>query len=113
MKDSGNRWSALKLASVTNSAHASGWSRRSIAAALNITTERIRRFAEIDAPPIEVPGYQTGASFPADAARAFLSREDQITARIIVAQRELTALLRFAHGAGWRRTSSWPSLSGT
>ncbi|NKX55974.1 hypothetical protein [Arthrobacter mobilis] len=91
-----------KLASVTNSAHAAGWSRRSIAGALGISTERIRRLAEVtDAPELEVPRYRAGESFPASVVSAFRRAEDQIRSRMAATERKLTALLRFAHASGW------------
>ena len=100
-RDPRNPQALSELASVTNSAHSSGWSRRSIAIGLGISTERVRLLAEQPGDPLSLPRYAEGAPFPQAAVRAWNTRQQRIERRAEDAEQQLVAVLRSAHRAGW------------
>lgn len=100
-------WANSRLATVVRAADAAGWSRRSTAAALGLSRERVRRIAGHPADrKYTMPQHALGQPFPRAAVTAFRKAEDEVSLRRIRTERELIAHLRAAHhDAGWPYTA--------
>ncbi|MCC3292563.1 hypothetical protein [Arthrobacter sp. zg-Y1110] len=100
--DPSDSWANRRLASVVNAATSAGWSRRTTASELGISRERALKISQYK-PSLscDIPRYRPGAPFPASAAGTFRRIEQEIRDRREEARREVTALIRAAHSAGW------------
>lgn len=103
-------WANGRLATVVRAADASGWSRRTTAAALGLSRARADKIAAFPAAAsYRMPKFELGAVFPASAVTAFRRFEDEVSMRRIRTERALIATIRSAHHvAGWPYTALAP-----
>lgn len=97
-----DQWAGRRLASVITAAHSAGWSRRTLAAALGMSRERVLKLSQYK-PSLRctVEQYRRGSSFPESAVSAFRRIEREIEDRRRGAEVRMASLVRSAHASGW------------